>query len=112
MQEPAENQGGTVGALPARMLDTSRTVASIVLDHSETGPVFQRNRIDFCCKGHFTLRDACADRGVDTGVLPPMIHATIAYGAIAANVAAIKVELDVLRESSRIVDEVNRLLEP
>jgi hypothetical protein len=39
-----------------------------------------------------------------------MVHATMAYGAIAANVAAIKVELDVLRESSRIVDEVNRLL--
>lgn len=59
-----------------------------------------------------TMIAAILGGGVDTGVLPPMVHATIAYGAIAANVAAIKVELDVLRESSRIVDEVNRLLEP
>lgn len=57
-----------------------------------------------------TMIAAILGGGVDTGVLPPMVHATMAYGAIAANVAAIKVELDVLRESSRIVDEVNRLL--
>jgi hypothetical protein len=57
-----------------------------------------------------TMIAAILGGGVDTGVLPPMVHATMAYSAIAANVAAIKVELDVLRESSRIVDEVNRLL--
>jgi hypothetical protein len=34
----------------------------------------------------------------------------IAYGAIACNVAALKVEIAALTESSRIVDEVNRLL--
>ena len=47
---------------------------------------------------------------VDTGVLPPIVHAMIAYGAIACNVAAMKIEIDALSESSRIVDEVNRLL--
>jgi hypothetical protein len=57
-----------------------------------------------------TMTAAILGGGVDTGVLPPMVHATIAYGAIAANIAAIKVELDALGESSRIVDEVNRLL--
>ncbi len=46
------------------MLDTSRSVASIVLDHSETAPVFQRNRIDYCCKGNLSLREACADRSI------------------------------------------------
>jgi hypothetical protein len=34
----------------------------------------------------------------------------IAYGAIACNVVAIKVEFAALTESSRIVDEVNGLL--
>jgi hypothetical protein len=47
---------------------------------------------------------------VDTGVLPPIVHATFAYGAIACNLAAIKVELDALGEAGRVVDEVNRLL--
>jgi hypothetical protein len=44
---------------------------------------------------------------VDTGVLPPMIHASIAYLAIASNVYALKIEVSALIESSRIVDEVN-----
>jgi hypothetical protein len=47
---------------------------------------------------------------VDTGLLPPIVHAMIAYGAIACNLAAIKVEIDALSASSRIVDEVNSLL--
>ena len=47
---------------------------------------------------------------VDTGVLPPMVHGMMAYGAIACNVAAIKIEIDALSASSRVVDEVNRLL--
>ena len=47
---------------------------------------------------------------VDTGVLPPIVHATIAWGAIACNVAAMKIEIDALSESSRVVNEVNRLL--
>ena len=57
-----------------------------------------------------TMTAAILGGGVDTRVLPPMVHATIAYGAIVANVAALKVELDALGQSSRIVDEVNRLL--
>ena len=47
---------------------------------------------------------------VDTGLLPPVVHGMIAYGAIAINLAAVKVEIDALRASSLIVDEVNRLL--
>ena len=48
---------------------------------------------------------------VDTGMLPPMVHALIAYGAIVFNLAAIKVEFDAISHSGRIVDEVNRLLD-
>lgn len=46
------------------MIDTTQTVAQLVLDHSALAPVFQRHRIDFCCKGEMTLRDACRQRGV------------------------------------------------
>lgn len=49
----------------AMNLDTTKSVASIVLDHSETAPVFQRNRIDFCCKGQLSIADACSERGLD-----------------------------------------------
>jgi hypothetical protein len=57
-----------------------------------------------------TILAALLGASVDTGVLPPIVHAMIAYGAIACNLAAIKIELDALSASSRVVDEVNRLL--
>jgi len=57
-----------------------------------------------------TMIAAILGGGVDTGVLPPMVHATIAYGAVACNLAALKIEIDALGSSMRIVDEVNRLL--
>ncbi len=57
-----------------------------------------------------TMIAAILGGGVDTGVLPAMVHATIAYGAVACNLAALKIEVDALGSSSRIVDEVNRLL--
>ena len=57
-----------------------------------------------------TMITAIIGASVDTHVLPPIVHAMIAYGAIACNLAAIKIEVDALRESSRIVNEVNRLL--
>jgi len=57
-----------------------------------------------------TMVAAILGASVDTGALPSIVHAMIAYGAIACNVAALKVEISALTESSRIVDEVNRLL--
>jgi len=57
-----------------------------------------------------TIVTALMGASVDTGVLPPMVHGMIAYGAIACNLAAAKIEIDALSASSRIVDEVNRLL--
>ena len=57
-----------------------------------------------------TMITAILGASVDTGVLPPMVHAMIAYGAIACNLAAAKIEIDALSTSSRIVDEVNRLI--
>jgi len=57
-----------------------------------------------------TMVAAILGASVDTGVLPPIVHAMIAYGAIVCNVAALRVEISALAESSRIVDEVNHLL--
>ena len=54
-----------------------------------------------------TMTAAILGASVDTGVLPPIVHAMIAYGAIACNVAAGKIEIDALTRSTRIVDEVN-----
>lgn len=45
-------------------LAPSRTVADIVTDHSECGMVFQRHRIDFCCRGGRTVEVAATERGV------------------------------------------------
>ena len=57
-----------------------------------------------------TMATAILGASVDTGVLPPIVHGMIAYAAITANLAAAKIEIDALSESSRVVDEVNRLL--
>jgi hypothetical protein len=57
-----------------------------------------------------TIVAALLGASVDTGLLPPIVHGTIAYGAIACNLAAAKIEIDALSASSRVVDEVNRLL--
>jgi hypothetical protein len=57
-----------------------------------------------------TMVTAILGASVDTGVLPPIVHGTIAYGAVACNLAALKIEVDALTSSSRIVDEVNRLI--
>lgn len=57
-----------------------------------------------------TIVAAILGASVDTGVLPPTVHSMIAWGAIACNLAAAKTEIDALNESSRVVDEVNRLL--
>lgn len=58
-----------------------------------------------------TMVAAILGASVDTDVLPPFVHALIAYAAIVCNVAALRTELSALIASSRIVDEVNRLLE-
>jgi hypothetical protein len=57
-----------------------------------------------------TMITAIMGASVDTGVVPPLVHAMIAYGAIACNLAAVRTEIAALTQSARIVDEVNRLL--
>jgi hypothetical protein len=54
-----------------------------------------------------TMVTAILGASVDTGVLPPIVHGMLAYGAIACNLAAAKIEVDALAASARVVDEVN-----
>ena len=58
-----------------------------------------------------TMVTAILGASVDTRVLPPIVHAMLAYGAILCNLAAAKIEIAALLESSRIVAEVNRRLD-
>jgi hypothetical protein len=58
-----------------------------------------------------TMVAAILGASVDTRVLPPIVHAMLAYGAIACNVAALKTELSALSISSGVVDEVNRQIQ-
>jgi hypothetical protein len=58
-----------------------------------------------------TMVTAIVGASVDTGVLPPIVHAWIAYGAIVCNLAAAKIEIAALATSSHIVDEVNRQIQ-
>lgn len=60
------------------MLNQRTPVAEIVLDHSETAGVFQRHRIDYCCKGELPLEEACRQRGADLKVVLAELESTIA----------------------------------
>jgi hypothetical protein len=57
-----------------------------------------------------TIVTAVLGASADTGALPVIVHGMIAYGAVAANLAAAKIEIDAIGEASRVVDELNRLL--
>lgn len=51
------------------MLDSQQSVASVVLSHSVCAAVFQRHRIDFCCRGELSLEAACSERGLAVAAL-------------------------------------------
>jgi hypothetical protein len=57
-----------------------------------------------------TMAAAIVGAGVDTKVLPPAVHAALAFAAIAAHVAAMRAAFAALATSGRIVAEVNRRL--
>jgi len=101
------------------LIGKGKAVKDAMAEHQLTGDFFRR--IAAVRKPVFsmatlammvTMVAAIMGASVDTGVLPPMVHAMIAYGAIASNVAAIKLEIDALSASARVVDEVNRLIGP
>src|SRR5690242_2445418 len=99
------------------LIGKGKAVKDAMAEHQITGDYFRR--IAIARKPVFsigtlamalTMTTAILGASVDTGVLPPIVHGTIAYGAVACNFAALKIEIDALSASSRVVDEVNRLL--
>ena len=100
------------------LIGKGKAVKEAMAEHSVAGDYYRR--IAVARKPVFsigtlamaaTMVAAIMGASVDTGVLPPLVHAAIAYAAILSNVAAIKIEITALLESSRIVAEVNRRLD-
>jgi len=101
------------------LIGKGKAVKDAMAEHDVTGDYYRR--IALARKPVFsigmwamavTMIAAIMGASVDTHVLPPIVHAMIAYGAIFCNLAAAKIEIAALTESSRIVDEVNQHIEP
>jgi hypothetical protein len=97
------------------LIGKGKSVKDAMAEHNVTGDYYRR--IAAARKPVFsigtlamavTMATAIIGASVDTGVLPPMVHAMIAYAAIFSNLAAAKIEIAALTASTRIVDEVNR----
>lgn len=58
-------------------IDRSQTIANMVLEHPETARIFQKNRIDFCCRGDRTLDQACEEKKVASEPIYAALEATI-----------------------------------
>jgi hypothetical protein len=101
------------------LIGKGKAVKDAMAEHSVTGDYYRR--IAAVRKPVFsigtlamgaTMVTGILGASVDTGVMPAVVHGMIAYAAIACNLAAIKIEVDALLASARIVDEVNQLLLP
>ncbi len=68
------------------------------------GPVFKLATLAMAS----TMLTAIMGGGVDTGVVPAAVHTLLATLAIAVSFVALRAIVHALKESSRIVDEVNR----
>ena len=99
------------------LIGKGKAVKDAMAEHSVTGDYYRR--IAAARKPVFsigtlamgvTMVTGIIGASVDTGVLPAVVHGMIGYGAIACNLVAIKIEVDALLASARIVDEVNQLL--
>jgi hypothetical protein len=99
------------------LIGKGKAVKDAMAEHSVSGDYYRR--IAIARKPVFsigtlamaaTMVTAIIGASVDTRVLPPIVHAMLAYGAIVCNLAAAKIEIGALLESSRIVAEVNRHL--
>jgi hypothetical protein len=96
------------------LIGKGKAVKDAMAEHNVAGDYYRRiaaARKPVFSIGTFamaaTMVTAILGASVDTGVLPPIVHGMLAYGAIACNLAAVKIEIDALSASSRIVDEVN-----
>jgi regulator of cell morphogenesis and NO signaling len=63
------------------MIDRNATVAQIVTDHTAAARVFQKHRIDFCCRGDVTVPEACSERQLDAEAVFAELEATLPAAA-------------------------------
>src|SRR5215470_790736 len=101
------------------LIGKGKAVKDAMTEHNVVGDYYRRiaaARKPVFSIGTFamvaTMVTAILGASVDTGVLPPIVHGMIAYGAIACNLAAAKIEIDALTASARIFDEVNSKIQP
>jgi hypothetical protein len=99
------------------LIGKGKAVKDAMAEHGVTGDFYRRIaavRKPVFSIGTFamaaTMVAAILGASVDTGKLPAIVHGMIGYGAIACNLAALKIEIDALSASARVVDEVNRQL--
>jgi hypothetical protein len=99
------------------LIGKGKAVKDAMAEHSLSGdwyrriavarkPVFSIGTVAMA----ITMAAAILGASVDVKVLPPIVHAYIAYAAIITNVAALRTEIQALSASSRIVDEVNQAI--
>lgn len=60
------------------MFDPKQSIAELVLEHSECAQVFQRHRIDYCCRGAQSLEAAARITGVELWAMTAELAAAIA----------------------------------
>ena len=58
-------------------IDCSRPLAEIVSRFPAAARVFQAHRIDFCCRGHQSLEEACRETGRDPKPICEAVHAAV-----------------------------------
>src|SRR3954462_9009975 len=99
------------------LIGKGKAVKDAMVEHNVVGVYYRRiaaARKPVFSIGTFAMAAIMAaailGASVDTGVLPPIVHGMIAYGAIAFTPAAPKIEIDPLAASSRVVDEVNEII--
>ncbi len=100
------------------LIGKGKAVKDAMAEHNVAGDYYRRiaaARVPVFSVGTFamgaTIGAALLGVFVDTNVLPPIVHAMFAYGAIACNLAAVKIEISAIAESSRVVNEVNQRIQ-
>lgn len=58
-----------------------KTIGEIVAGDFRTAAVFSKNRMDFCCGGHKTVKEVCEKKNIDTGALVTELEAVLAVKA-------------------------------
>ena len=59
---------------------SEKTLAEIVTENHRTVQIFEKYGLDFCCRGKKKLQEACAEKGLDFGIVSNEIAAACALG--------------------------------